>query len=180
MLLVLTHFCAIGLGVLITLALIPKLKPKPEERPMSNKFIQVVEKIGEDVAKVVEFPLTYGGKLVALIHAGQTDLPAIVSAFDGLVKAGEGVAADAAIEITADGTNLPEYMAAAKDAVSFGSYFKTTFLPAIEQAFTDAKVAIVGTPAVVVPAAAAVADAASADAAGELQPGPGLHNTVPQ
>lgn len=147
------------------------------------KFIQVIEKIGEDVVHVVEFPFTMGNKLQALIHTGQADLPALATAFDGLLKAGELVGADAAIEIAADGTNIPEYLVAAKDSVSFFKYFKGTFIPAIETLVKDVKDDLVK-PAAAVTATTGDAGSATASApaapAPAPQPGPGLTEVVPQ
>ena len=103
------------------------------------KFIQVIEKIGLAVAHAVELPFSYGGKIVALVKSAEDDAPAIIAAFDGLVKAGSVVGVDTALEVSADGTNLPEYLVVAKDSVAFAAYFKNVFLPTIEQLFNDVK-----------------------------------------
>ena len=165
----LNHLCAAGLALLFALLL--NYKPKIEETEMTNKFVQVVERIGEDVVKVVEFPFTEGAKIVSFIKAADKDAPAVIAAFDGLIAAGKNIGADATVELAADGTNFPEYLALAKDCVTFGKYFKTTFWPTIEKAFEDAKTATK------VPDPAAPAAPASAVVA---QPGPGLSTVVPQ
>lgn len=179
LLLTLTHLAAAGLGAL---AVLLPLKPQSTKRAskMSDKFIQVVEKVGEDIAKVVTFPFTTGSKLVALLHTAQVDGPSVASAIDGLIQLGSSVALDAGVELAADGTNLPEYLKAGEDAKTFFLYFKQTFLPTVEKLIADSKqdFSTTSDPAPATTAGAA-APAPAPAAAAVVQTGPGLHTVVP-
>ena len=170
-LLVLTHLAMAGLGAL---AVLLRLKPKSTEGAKSMSFIQVIENIGKDIVKVAEFPVTTGGKLVALLKTAQVDGPALVAALDGLVAEGAKVGADLTIEVAADGTNIGEYVAGFNDVKAFFTYFKGTFLPAVEKMIADTKQDFSATQNPAVAVAGTVA-AAPAPAVAAVQAAPGLN-----
>jgi hypothetical protein len=175
-LLTFTHLAALGLGALAALLF---TEPKSTKGVTKMAFLQVVEKIGEGIVKVFEYPVTEGGKIIALIKTAQVDGPKAAGLIDGLLAAAEPLGADAAVELAADGTNIGEYVKGLKDGEALVAYVKSTFMPGIKGIIADAKQDFGVTKNPVPVTAAGPAPAAPAPAVGAADSAPGLHKVVP-
>ena len=142
----------------------------------------VIKKIGEKVISIVEWPIKHSVQVAELLGTAIEDEPEVKTAIVGLVQQFEAIGADTAADIAANGLNLASDVKTVADVQVLFKYFTSTFIPAIEKAFSDFQVDVSGTPATAAPTApAATTDATTTDAGTastdtpQLQPGPGLH-----
>lgn len=140
----------------------------------------VIEKVGDDVLHVFEWPFKNAAELERFIVTAIKEEGPARDAVVGLVLQVKTVVFDCGKDIAADGINLPADLQTIKDLQGMGSYFKNTFLPEAEKVWGELKsdagngtaAASAEDPA---PASASVPDA-TGDSAAKT---PGLHNTVP-
>jgi hypothetical protein len=91
----------------------------------------------EDVAHAVELPITFLIKAEKVIASAIKDRPAIKEAVLDLVKQAESVVADAGIAAASKGIDLASDAKALADAEAFFEYFKSTFIPLVEQVYKE-------------------------------------------
>ncbi len=90
-----------------------------------------------DVAKAVEYPVTFlrhAEKVIAYVIREQPEIKAAVLT---LIKQAETVIADVAKTGSAEGINLEDDAQALTDAEAFFHYFKATFIPLVEKIYTE-------------------------------------------
>lgn len=100
-----------------------------------NAFTQILKKIGA----VIEWPFKHAAQLIKTIEDGLKDEPAVKTAIVGLIRQIETVTADAAAATVAKGLDIPEDIQTVQAAETLFRYVTSTFLPAIETAYTDLK-----------------------------------------
>ncbi len=93
------------------------------------------EKIAKDTLHVIEWPFVNVTKFVTLLDQAIKDAPAVKAAIVGLVAAAERAISDTTTAVEGKGVNVPADILAVTDAETFFSYFKHTFLPAVESAY---------------------------------------------
>lgn len=105
---------------------------------MSNVFEEIghgIKTVAVDVAHGVEKAFTYADKVEKILSTAITDQPEIKSAIVALVKAAEPVVVDTTADVAEKGLNLVDDAKTLSDAEAFFSYFKTSFLPIVEQVY---------------------------------------------
>jgi hypothetical protein len=100
---------------------------------MANKVLTVLK----DVEKVVVWPFSHLGQVIAAINTSLKAEPAVKTAVVGLLGKIQTLSADATAAATADGLNVPADMATASAAATLFTYVKDVFLPQIEAAYKD-------------------------------------------
>jgi hypothetical protein len=129
--------------------------------------LTVIKKIGEKIVSIVEYPFVHAVQIEKLIADGLKDEPKVKMAIVGLVEQIDILSPDVIADVAANGLNLASDLKTVVDVQTFFVYISGTFLPAVEQAYSDIKADIPATtPA---PAAPAAVDTTA----------PGLHNVVP-
>jgi hypothetical protein len=93
--------------------------------------------VGEDVIKGIEYPVTFLIKAGKVIASAIKDQPQIKAAVLELIQQAEGVVGDVASAASTKGLNLASDARALADAGAFFSYFKDTFIPLVEQVYTE-------------------------------------------
>ena len=166
------------------------------------KFLQALETFGADALKDIELPVTAVDKVFLVLTKGASDAPEVATVIRTLVTKCVTIGADGATAVNADGLNIPDDLKLLGDAKDLYTYVTGTVIPTVEQAFSDitgavkspapaastkaavnagadpapAKIAVVDGPSTV--SNKTVQDQATEEAAGEIRPGPGLHNVT--
>lgn len=96
-----------------------------------------LEKIGSDVGKVIAYPFVHTEHVIKVLDAIVKDSPQVRDAILGLVQQAATVDADVLQAIASKGMNLPVDLKTLDDAATFFQYFRSQFLPVIEQAYKD-------------------------------------------
>jgi len=100
---------------------------------MANIFVKIFGKVYD----ILSYPFTHAAKMAHILSVTGKDVPELKDCIVGLVEEGEKVGADALLAIGQKGVNLPEDLETLKEAQAFFAYFKTTFLPQVEQIYAD-------------------------------------------
>jgi hypothetical protein len=107
---------------------------------MSNVFDKIGHgiKVGaEDVAKGVVDVVEWTPKAIAVLATAIKDRPEVKSAVLALVKQATAVIADVGVDVAGKGINLAADTKTLADAEAFFVYFRGTFIPLIEQVYTQ-------------------------------------------
>jgi hypothetical protein len=113
---------------------------------MSNPIAHAAEVVGHDlkiavvdtghaIIKTVEF-LPHA---VKLLDTAIQDQPKVKEAVIDLIKQAGVVTGDVTIDVTDKGVNLVADLQTLKDIVAFFNYFKSTWVPLIEQLYGEVK-----------------------------------------
>jgi hypothetical protein len=101
------------------------------------------EDVGKGVVKGVEFavihPIEFCAKAEAVLASAIKDSPEVKASILNLVKQAAGVIADVATDVADKGIDLQADTKTLTDAEAFFSYFKSTFIPLVEQVYADVK-----------------------------------------
>ena len=100
---------------------------------MSN----VIETIGKDIVKGIEFPFIYTAKAVKVLDSAITDSPEIKAAIIELIKQVEGVIGDVSLDVASKGFDLASDAKTLADAEAFFGYFKSTFCPLVAKVYSE-------------------------------------------
>lgn len=139
-----------------------------------------LEKVGEDVLHVIEWPFKNAVEVSEFIADTIKDEPAVKQAIGELITQAKPVLSDLGDDVAEKGLNLPEDVQTLQDLQAFGSYFKNTFLPVIVAAYKDYKGIVDASASSTTTSAAASPAQATATAQVQAQTGPGLHTVVPE
>ena len=105
------------------------------------------------IVKVVEFL----PKAAAVIATAIKDQPEVKAALTNLVEQASTVIGDVGTDVASKGVNLVEDAKTLADAEAFFSWFKTSFIPIVEQVYSTLKADVDPTPAPAAPAPTAPA-----------------------
>lgn len=94
---------------------------------------EVAEDVGHVVVESVEFP----AKATKVIDTAVKDIPAFKAELTTLITDAKTVFVDGMDAVSAKGLNWTEDTAVIASIVAFAVYFKTTFIPALEAAYTE-------------------------------------------
>jgi hypothetical protein len=92
---------------------------------------------GEDVVKAVEYPVEFLVKAEKVIASAIQDQPEIKTAVLSLIKQAQTVIADTVGATAEKGIDLAADAKALADAEAFFGYFKSTFIPLVEEVYTE-------------------------------------------
>lgn len=109
---------------------------------MSNVFETVGHDLriaAVDVAKGVEYPIEFLVKTEAVIASAIKDQPEIKSAVLNMIQQAQVVIADTVGAVADKGIDLTADAKALADAEAFFEYFKNTFIPLVEQIYSEVK-----------------------------------------
>lgn len=107
---------------------------------MSNPIQEIghgIKVAAVDVAKGIEYPISFLVKAESVITSAIKDQPEIKSAVISLITQAESVIGDVATASAAKGINLASDAKALSDAESFFEYFKSTFIPLVEAVYKE-------------------------------------------
>lgn len=107
---------------------------------MSNPFEEIghgIKVTAVDVAKGIEYPISFLVKAESVIASAIKDQPEIKSAVISLITQAEAVIGDVATASAAKGINLASDAKALADAETFFNYFKSTFIPLVEAVYKE-------------------------------------------
>jgi hypothetical protein len=90
-----------------------------------------------DVAKGIEYPISFLVKAESVIASAIKDQPEVKTAVISLIAQAESVIGDVATASAAKGIDLASDAKALADAETFFNYFKSTFIPLVEQVYTE-------------------------------------------
>jgi uncharacterized Rossmann fold enzyme len=96
-----------------------------------------IEKFGEDVLKVVEFPFKYTAQVARVLDSAIADSPEIKGAVIELIKEAETVIGDGSASVAQKGINLQSDAATLAAAEAFFLYFKGTFCPLVAKIYAE-------------------------------------------
>ena len=112
-----------------------------------------IEKIGEDILKVVEDPFKFVAKATKVIATVVKDDPQAKTIITQVVTLSSAIGVDGATILAAKGIVNPEqYLATLQAVEALGAYIKSTVVPFVEQVYGEV-VTDVEAPAPAAPAA---------------------------
>jgi len=100
---------------------------------MSNPFLNALKKIGA----VITWPIRHSVMLGKMLVDFEQDEPKVKDVIVGLVEKFEALGPQAAAAIAARGLNIPADFAVEQGVKDLFSYFTETFLPTVEEAYSD-------------------------------------------
>lgn len=107
---------------------------------MGNPFTaveHVAETVGENIVTGVEYPVEFLVKAERVITSAIKDQPQIKTSVIELIKQAQGVIGDVATAGSAKGLDLASDAKTLADAEAFFAYFKNTFVPLVEQGYSE-------------------------------------------
>jgi hypothetical protein len=138
---------------------------------MPNKIVQDLEKAGEKIIAVVDWPVKHAEMICEFMADAKKDYPATEAAIVKTVELIEQLGPDAVTAIAAKGLDIPEDGKVEGDVQALFAYIKDTLLPAIEADYADFRKLKTEAAAPAPPAAGAPDPAAGA--------GPQVHTQTP-
>jgi hypothetical protein len=93
--------------------------------------------VAKDIAYGVEYPVEFLTKAEKIIASAIKDQPEIKTAVLNLVKQAQTVIADSVSVAAGKGIDLVADAKALADAETFFGYFKSTFIPLVEQVYAE-------------------------------------------
>jgi hypothetical protein len=100
-----------------------------------NKLEIVITNVGKDILHGVEYPVEFLVKAEKAIASAIQDQPEIKTAVLSLVKQAQTVLAESVVVVSGKGIGLASEAKALADAEAFFGYFKSIFIPLVEQVF---------------------------------------------
>jgi hypothetical protein len=100
---------------------------------MSNPFLNALKKIGA----VITWPIRHSVMLGKMLVDFERDEPKVKDVIIGLVEKFEALGPQAALAIAARGLNIPADLAVEQGVKNLFAYFTETFLPTVEEAYSD-------------------------------------------
>jgi len=127
------------MGDEVTTASVATPAAAPAAAPVKESLGEKLEHIGEDVVKVIEFPITFAEKATKILATAEQLDPSLKANIALLLTKAEAIASASTAVAAGDGVNFAADATAVADIGAFFTFVKATIVPELETAYAAIK-----------------------------------------